>query len=87
MLDLEAFLASLVLNYYINLKHRVTRQPLIMGWNLVPCILSSIHHEFIIFIYGIIIYSCIRIKLDGFDKPSLCLSSWCLLVACGMYMQ
>lgn len=87
MLNLEGFLASLVLDYDINLKHRVTRHALITGWNLVLCILCSIHHEFIIFIGGIIIYSCIRIKLDGFNKPSLCLPSWCLLVACGMYLQ
>lgn len=64
MLNIEAFLASLVLNYYINLKHRGTRPSVTAGWNMMSFILSGIHYEFIIFKYGIIIYKCIRIKLD-----------------------
>lgn len=35
---MEGFLAPLVLNYYISLKHGVTRHPIITGWNLVPCL-------------------------------------------------
>lgn len=60
---------------------------MIIGLKPLSFIQSNIHYGFNIFKYSIIMYSCIRINLDGFDRPLLCFSSWCRLVVCETYTQ